>query len=92
MRQGDTLSATLFSLALHRAVKNIQIMGTIVNRLTHLFSCANDVVLVSGSTATVMELLPVLETVGRILGLQTNEAKTKYPRCLPRRHEEKEKH
>jgi len=34
VRQGDGLSATLFTLVLHKALKNLEQSNTIVNRLT----------------------------------------------------------
>jgi len=34
VRQGDGLSATLFNLVLHKALKNLEQSNTILNRLT----------------------------------------------------------
>jgi hypothetical protein len=36
VRQGDGLSATLFNLALHKAIKNLEQTNMILNRLTKI--------------------------------------------------------
>jgi hypothetical protein len=53
MRHSDTFSAALFNVALHGEVQDIQIQGAVGNGLTQLFSCADDIALMSygaGST------------------------------------------
>jgi len=57
MRQGDTLSAALFNLALHGEIQVIQIQGAMVNGMTQLFSCADDIALLSYSTEVLKKLL-----------------------------------
>jgi hypothetical protein len=83
VRQGDALSATLFNLVLHTEIQDIQIKGTIENQMTQLFGYANGSARMSHSTAAVRELFQELEREGRILGLQINEAKTKYLNISP---------
>ena len=78
VRQGDALLATLFTLVLHTAIQYFQIWGTIVNQKTQLFGSADVVALMSYSTAVLKELFQALEREGQILGLQINEAETKY--------------
>jgi hypothetical protein len=68
VRQGDALSATLFNLALHRAIQDIQIQGTVVNRMIQLFGYADNIAVVRCSTVAIRELFQVLEREGSILG------------------------
>jgi hypothetical protein len=43
VRQGDGLSATLFNLVLHKALKNLEQSNTILNRLTQICRYADDI-------------------------------------------------
>jgi hypothetical protein len=47
MRLGDTLSAALFNLVLHREIQDIQIQGALVNGMTQLFAFADDIAVMS---------------------------------------------
>jgi len=69
MRHGDTLSAALFNLALHGEIQDIQIQGAMVNGMTQLFVCADDIAVMSYSTEVLKELIRALEREGMILGL-----------------------
>jgi hypothetical protein len=68
------LSATLFNLVLHKALKNLEQSNTIVNRLTQLCGYADDILVIARS-------LPALDKqkAGRV-GLVINPDKTKYMR------------
>jgi hypothetical protein len=46
VRQRDALSAVLFNLVLHSVIQKVEQSGTIVNRTTQLFRCADDIALV----------------------------------------------
>jgi hypothetical protein len=78
--QGGGLSATLFNLVLHKALKNLEQSNTIVNRLAQICGYADDNLVIATS-------LPALEAVcaeisreaGRV-GLVINPDKTKYMR------------
>ena len=78
VRQGDGLSATLFDLILHKALKNLEQSNMILNRLTQIRGYADDILVTARS-------LPALETLcvqisreaGRV-GLAINPKKTKY--------------
>ena len=39
VKQGDGLSAALFNLVVHKALKNLEQRNTILNRLTNLWIC-----------------------------------------------------
>jgi len=49
VRQGDGLSATLFNLVLHKAMKNLEKNNTILNRLTQIFGYADDILIIARS-------------------------------------------
>jgi hypothetical protein len=55
VRQGDGLSATLFNLVLHKAMKTLEHSNTILNRLTEICGCAYDI-LVIGRTLPALEV------------------------------------
>jgi hypothetical protein len=54
--QGDGLSATLFILVLHKALKNLEQCNTILNRLTQICGYADDILVIARS-------LPALEAL-----------------------------
>jgi len=54
VRQGDGLSATLFKLVLHKALKNLEHSNMILNRLTQICGYANDILVTA-------RCLPALE-------------------------------
>jgi len=56
VRQGDGLSATLFNLVLHKALKNLEQNNTILNRLTQICGYATDILVTARS-------LPALEAM-----------------------------
>jgi pantothenate kinase-related protein Tda10 len=55
-RQGDGLSATLFILVLHKALKNLEQSNAILNRLTQICGYADDILVTARS-------LPALEAL-----------------------------
>jgi sorting nexin-29 len=56
VRQGDGLSATLFNLVLHKALKNLEQSNMILNRLTQICGYADDISVIARS-------LPALEAL-----------------------------
>jgi hypothetical protein len=56
VRKGDGLSATLFNLVLHKALKNLQQSNTILNRLAQICGYADDILIIARS-------LPALEAL-----------------------------
>jgi len=48
-RQGDGLSAALFSFVLHKAPKNLEQSNTILNRLTQICRYADDILVIARS-------------------------------------------
>jgi len=78
VRQGDGLSATLFILVLHKALKTLEQSNTILNRLTQICGYADDI-LVNARSLPALEALcfEITREAGRV-GLVINPGKTKY--------------
>jgi hypothetical protein len=80
VRHGDGLSATLFNLVLHKALKNLEHSNTIINRLTQICGYADDI-LVMARTLPSLEAMCEKLLVNKetsILGLEMSPNKTKY--------------
>jgi hypothetical protein len=80
VRQGDGLSATLFNLVLHKALKNLEQGNVILNRLTQICGYANDVLVLERSLPALEALCEELSKETGIVGLAVNRDKTKYTR------------
>jgi len=72
------LSATLFNLVLHKALKNLEQSNTNLNRLTQICGYANDILVTSRSLPALEALwIEISREAGRV-GLAINPKKTKY--------------
>jgi len=79
-RQGDGLSATLFNLVLHKALKNLEQSNMILNRLTQICGYADDILVIASSLLALEALCVELSgQVGRV-ALVVGPDKTKYMR------------
>ena len=58
VRQGDGLSATLFNLVLHKALKNLEQSNTILNRLTQICGYDDNILETLSQHATQYTLSP----------------------------------
>jgi hypothetical protein len=77
VRQGDGLSATLFNLVLHKALKRLEQGNTILNRLTQI---ADDILVLARSLSALEALCEELrKETGRMV-LVISPDKTKYMR------------
>jgi hypothetical protein len=80
VRQGDGLSATLFNLVLHKALKNLEQGNTILDRLTQICGYANDILVLARSFPALETLCQELRKETGRLGLVVSPDKTKYMR------------
>uniref|UniRef100_A0A0A9WMT6 Reverse transcriptase domain-containing protein n=2 Tax=Lygus hesperus TaxID=30085 RepID=A0A0A9WMT6_LYGHE len=83
VRQGDSLSATLFNLALNEAVKGIDKKGTAIDKSWQLLAYADDIALMGRSLVALREAFEALNEAGKPLGLKVNEMKTKFLKISP---------
>jgi hypothetical protein len=80
VRQGDGLSATLFNLALHKALKNLEKSNTILNRLTQICAYGDDILVITRSFPALEALCVELSREAARVGLVVSPDKTKYMR------------
>ena len=80
VRQGDGLSATLFNLVLHKALKKLDQNKTILNRLTQICGYADDILVIARSLPALEALCDELRREAGRVGLVINPDKTKYMR------------
>jgi hypothetical protein len=71
----DSPSAVLFNLALHEAMKELNLSGTIICKTKQACAYADDIALVARNTDSLMEMFNILEEKSRIVGLRINEQK-----------------
>lgn len=79
VRQGDSLSATLFNLALQYVLRKIK-KGTLRTRGGQIVAYADDIVLITKNRSIMLEMLKELIAEGKKMGLKINENKTKMMR------------
>jgi hypothetical protein len=78
VKQGDGLSATLFIIALHKVIKEMDQTGTVVNKLSQVCAHADDIVLITRTKQKLTQMYEHLEIEARKIGLLVNERKPKY--------------
>jgi hypothetical protein len=78
VRQGDGLSATLFNLILHKALKNLEQSNTILNRLTQIRGYADDILAIARSLPALEALCVELSREAGSVCLVVKPNKTKY--------------
>jgi hypothetical protein len=79
VRQKDGLSAILFNLVLHKALKNLEQGNTILNRLTQICGYADDILVLASFPALEALCEELRKETGRV-GLVISPDKTKYMR------------
>ena len=72
------MSATLFNLVLHKALKNLEESNTILNRLTQICGYADDILITARSLPALEALCVELSREAGRVGLVVRPEKTKY--------------
>jgi len=80
VRQGDGLSAALFKLVLHKALKNLEQTNTILNRLTQICGYADDILVIARSLPALEALCVWISRESGTVSLVINPEKTQYMR------------
>jgi len=77
VRQGDDLSATLFILVFHKALKPPELSNTILSRLTQILGYANDILTIARSIPAIEAMCAEISREAGRVGLVINPEKTK---------------
>jgi sorting nexin-29 len=77
LKKGDRLSTTLFIIAQHEVIQEIDQRGTIFYKLSQICAYADDVVLITKTKRKLTQMYDRLETEVRKIGLLVNERNTK---------------
>ncbi|XP_055388217.1 uncharacterized protein LOC129616611 [Condylostylus longicornis] len=78
VKQGDTLSPTIFNLVLHYAIRHLYRNGNIIYRSTQIGAYADDIIIMVKRLQDLKEIFTELEESCLNIGLTINENKTKY--------------
>jgi hypothetical protein len=76
VKQGDGLSTTLYIIALHKVIREIDQTGTIFKKLSQICACADDIVLITKTEQKLTQMFDRQETEARKIGMLVNERKT----------------
>jgi sorting nexin-29 len=83
LRQGDALACILFNIALEKIIRdaNINQRGNIFYKSVQKLAYADDNDIISRSPNSLQEAAIALDRAARRMGLEINQAKTKYMIC-----------
>jgi len=81
VKQGDPLSATLFSLVIDTLLKQMELRGNITTRLKQCIAYADDILLTIRTKQSLLDTFQKLKEISAQYGLIVNGQKTKYLRC-----------
>jgi len=84
VKQGDPLSATLFSIAMDSILKKIKLRGNISTRLRQCTAYADDILITARTTQEMTDTFVKLKNESLNYGLTVNVHKTKYLKCSRR--------
>ena len=81
VKQGDPLSATLFSLVIDTILKQMELKRNITTRLKQRSAYADDITLTIRTKQSLIDTFKKLKEISAQYGLIVNGQKTKYFRC-----------
>jgi sorting nexin-29 len=83
LRQGDALACILFNTALEKIIRdaNINQHGNIFYKSVQILAYADDIHIISRFPKSLQEATIALDRAARRMGLEINQAKTKYMIC-----------
>jgi len=88
-KQGDPLSATLFSIAMDSILKKMELRGNISTRLKQYTAYADDILITTRTTQAMIDTFVKLKNESLKYGLIGNVHKTKYLKCTRRQDQPK---
>ena len=80
-KQGDPLSATLFTLVIDTILKQVELRGNTTARLKQCIAYADDILLTGRTKQSLLETFQKLKEISALYGLIVNGQKAKYLRC-----------
>jgi retron-type reverse transcriptase len=81
VKQGDPLSATLFSIVIDDIIKQLELRGNITTRLKQCLAYADNTLITARTKQTLIDTFEKLKNISTQYGLIVNESKTKYMKC-----------
>jgi hypothetical protein len=81
VKQGDLLSATLFSIVIDDILKQLELRGNVSTRLKQCSAYADYILNIAQTKQTMIDTFEKLKNISLQLGLIVNENKTKYMKC-----------
>jgi len=86
MKQGDPLSAILLSIVIDNVLKQLDLKGNISTRIKQCSAYANEIIVTTRTMHSLVDTFQKLKEMSVQVGLNINEHKTKYLRCMKKRH------
>jgi hypothetical protein len=86
VKQGDPLSATLFSTVIDNILKQLDLKGNISTRIKQCSAYADDILITTRTMHSLVDTFQKLEEISVQFGLNINEHKTKCLRCMKKQH------
>jgi retron-type reverse transcriptase len=86
VKQGDPLSATLFSIVIDSVLKQLDLKGNISTRIKQCSAYADDILITTRTSQSLMPTFQKLKETSAQVGLKINEQKTEYLRCTKKQH------
>ena len=86
VKQGDPLSATLFSIVIDNIIKQLDLKGNISTRLKQCSVYADDILVTTRMMHVLEDTFQKQKEISQEVGLTINEHKMKYLRCTKKQH------